>query len=181
VSAAEVFGFGSADGEVMQVAYTVDDVDTAIARYLVDLRVGPWFVRGPFTPAARYRGTPSRMSVTLARAFRGSMMIELVQQHDEEPSVYMETIGNRGHGFHHWAVATRDVDAALARYRDRGYELVYEDRLPSGAFVGYIDSSLTMPGMIEVIEMTSGQEQTLTAFWQAAQQWDGVSDPVREG
>lgn len=107
------FAFGRPPGEVIQYAYTVPDVSAAIEVYVSRLGVGPWFRRGPFTPpAARYRGKPCPMTITLARAFAGDSMIELIQQHDDSPSVFTE----RGHGFHHWAIGTHDVDAEIRRF-----------------------------------------------------------------
>ena len=71
--------------------------------YVDALNIGPWFVSGPFVPAKGfYRGEPTDMSLTLAVAFTGHMMVELIEQHDTKPSVYQETIKLKGHGFHHW-------------------------------------------------------------------------------
>jgi Glyoxalase/Bleomycin resistance protein/Dioxygenase superfamily len=172
-----VFAFGRPPGEVIQYAYTVPDVSAAIDVYVSRLGVGPWFRRGPFTPpAARYRGKPCQMTITLARAFAGDSMIELIQQHDDTPSVFTE----RGHGFHHWAIGTRDVDAEIRRFAGHGYLVAFEDRVPSGARIVYVDATAELPGMIEIIEMNEGQEAMYARFREAAAAWDGT-DPVREG
>ena len=85
-------------GAIVQHAYTVADIEAAALRETRACGIGPWFLRGPFTPPdARYRGEPSRATFTLARAFLGPVMVELIQQHDDEPSVFRE----RPLGFHH--------------------------------------------------------------------------------
>ena len=41
---------GQPIGGIVQVSYTVTDIEAAMAGYLANLRMGPWLVRGPFTP-----------------------------------------------------------------------------------------------------------------------------------
>ena len=131
-------------------------------------------------PGARYRGEYTGLTITLARAFSGTAMIELIQQHDDGPSVYRETIDRQGYGLHHWAITTLDADAEIARFSRRGYPVVFEDVVPSGARVVYVDATAELPGMIEILEMNEIQEQLYTGFYRAAAAWDGT-DPIREG
>jgi len=171
------FGFGRGAGEVIQYAYTVPDITAAMSVYTSRFGVGPWFRRGPFSPpAARYRGSPCPMTISLARVFAGDSMIELIQQHDGTPSVFNE----RGYGFHHWAIGTRDIDADISRFARHGYPVAFEDEVPSGARIVYVDATAELPGMIELIEMNSQQEAMYARFIEAAATWDGT-DPVREG
>ena len=69
------------------------------------------------------------------------MMVELVQQHDDSPSVYHEG-GGRRYGFHHWAVFAADFDAELERLRSPAASTeAFSDRLPSGARIVYVDAA----------------------------------------
>lgn len=173
--------FGRPLGEIIQFAYTVPDVDAALRLYVERFRVGPWYRRGPFAPPrARYRGEPARMTITLARAFHGDTMIELIQQHDDSPSVFRERIDKVGYGFHHWAIATRDIERDIERFAADGYPVAFEDWVPSGARIVYVDATAELPGMIELVEMNDVQEQMYARFHQAATDWDG-NDPIREG
>src|SRR4051794_18930984 len=100
------FGFGQRAGQIIQFAYIVPDIHRAIDWWVRDLRVGPWFLPDSFkVPGSRYRGEPNRADVSLAMAFNGHMMIELIAPLDEEPSVYSDTAGRSGYGFHHLGVA----------------------------------------------------------------------------
>jgi hypothetical protein len=83
--------------------------------------------------------------VSLARAFSGHTMIELIQQHDDAPSVLHEGDGPRRYGFHHWALMTKRLDEDVARYRAMGYDEAFSDLLPSGARVVYVDSTRDLP------------------------------------
>ena len=88
------------------------------------------------------------------------MMIELIQQHDEEPSVFQETLKARGaHGFHHWAVGARDFEKTVAHYRSLGYPRRSPTTAPLGFRVVYFDTTRDLPGMLEVIEMNAAAEQ----------------------
>lgn len=174
-----VLGFGQALGAVCQYAYVVADLDRAMADFTDRLGIGPWFVRGPFTPPeARYRGAPSTATFSLARAFAGHAMMELVVQHDDGPSVFHEGGGPRRYGFHHWAIMTGDLDGDLARYAALGYPQAFSDVLPSGARVVYVDATRDLPGMIELVEHTPEQERVYTEVQRAGVDWDG-RDPVR--
>jgi hypothetical protein len=171
--------WGQPLGAVIQFAYVVEDVERAIEQYVGSLRVGPWFVRGPFEPPeGRYRGRPTRVSVTVARAFSGHAMIELIAQHDDEPSVFNEPDGVLRLGFHHWAVMTNSFADDLARFAALGYEEAFADRLPSGSRVTYVDATRDLPGMIELVEHTDEQERVYTSIYRAALDWDG-RDPIR--
>jgi hypothetical protein len=108
------------------------------------------------------------------------MMFELIQQHDAQPSVYRETIQQRGYGFHHWAIAAAPerYDAVLAGYRQQGLQLSLEAMVSIGARAAYVDTSAELGGMIEVIEVTPVVEGLFTHIHQTSVGWDG-SSPVR--
>lgn len=169
----DVFAFGQPVDGLIQFAYVVPDLDAAIRDFASRLGVGPWFLRGPFVPpAGRYRGEVTDIELTLARSWAGHVMIELIVQHDEKPSVYREHIERRGYGFHHWAIGTRQFDKQVSRYERSGYSVVFSDMSPTGRRVVYMDAP-DMAGMIEVVEMTPEQEQLYTAMCAACENWDG--------
>jgi hypothetical protein len=99
---------------------------------------------------ATNRGEPTSAQFSLARAFAGHAMVELIEQHDDAPSVYNE----------------------------RGYDEAYTDLLPSGSRIVYVDSTRDLPGMIELIEYTEEQEPVYDAIHRAASAWDG-REPIR--
>ncbi|WP_342364052.1 VOC family protein [Terrarubrum flagellatum] len=178
-SPTDAFGFGQPVGAVVQYAYTVPDIASGMKLYSKLLGVGPWFVTGPFRPReARYRGSSTEIELTLAIGFAGRVMVELVRQHDDGPSVYREFVERRGHGFHHWAIGSKAFDADVARYCSDGYEIAFADRAPRGNRVVYVDTSRDLPGMLEIIEMTDVLETRYEMMYAAACGWDG-SDPIR--
>ena len=171
--------FGQPIGGIIQSAYVVEDIYASMRNFTARLGVGPWFVSEPFQPPeGKYRGGPARFKLTLAIAFSGHLMVELIQQHDDLPSVYMETVKARGYGFHHWAVASADLDEDVRRYEEAGYVVTFSDRSPRGMRVTYVEKPGELPGMIELIEMNAAAEAAYTRCFEAAKGWDG-SAPFR--
>jgi Glyoxalase/Bleomycin resistance protein/Dioxygenase superfamily len=111
-------------------------------------------------------------------AFASHMQIELIQPNDEEPSVYKETIDATGYGFHHFGVASDDVDADIAELEARGYALAFKASVPTGGHVAYMDGGPNQPGFLELCAASPAFEELFGRFHQASVDWDG-SDPVR--
>jgi len=171
--------FGQPDDGVVQMAYVVEDIQRSMLDWAKKLKIGPWFLLEHFTgEEAQYRGQPTNVDVSIAMSFAGHMMIELIQQRNDAPSVYRDVVAKRGYGFHHWGVATWNFDSDIERYRASGYDLAFFARVPSGARVGYMDTTADLPGMIELIELGAAFEPTFNRFYKASIGWDG-SDPIR--
>ncbi|KMO36315.1 VOC family protein [Methylobacterium aquaticum] len=171
--------FGQAVGGISQIAYVVADIERSMKDFSDRLGMGPWFVSGPFVPPeGLYRGKPTDMRVTLAIAFAGHVMIELIQQHDDKPSVYREMIETRGYGFHHWGICSEDFDRDVERYVGADYPVAFSDRSPRGVRIAYVDATRDLPGMIEIIESSDRLQSIDMDYFAASQNWDGT-DPVR--
>ena len=171
--------FGQPDDGIIQMAYVVEDIHRAMGMWVEQLKVGPWFLLDSFTGVdAQYRGRRTDASVSIAMSFAGHMMIELIQEHRPVPSVYREVIEQRGYGFHHWGVASKDFDGDLARYQANGCELAFFARVPTGGRVAYMDTTAQLPGMVELIELGASFDPVFSAFYRASIGWDGT-DPVR--
>jgi hypothetical protein len=172
--------FGQPRGGIFQMAYVVEDLDLAMTHWIRDLKVGPWFRLNGFDGGAGavYRGGASTSTVDLAMAFAGHMQIELIQPNTEEPSVYKETIDASGYGFHHFGVASDDIDADIAELEAKGYELAFKAYVPTGGYVAYMDGGAGVPGFIELCSATPAFEEMFNRFYRASVDWDG-SDPVR--
>jgi len=173
------FDFGQPHGGIIQMAYIVKDIQAAMRHWIDDLRVGPWFLLDSFTGIDPvYRGTASKADTTIAMAYAGHMLIELIQPKDDHPSVYREVMDRRGPGFHHFGVASTDIAGDVARLSAQGYQEAFRAGVPTGGVVVYMDGGPDQDGMIEFIEANDGMERAFTAFHTASIGWDG-SDPIR--
>ena len=174
-----LLNIGQPIGGIIQIAYTVADIEAVIRSYAVDLKLGPWFLRGPLQAKKPvYRGKAQTLNLSIAIAYSGHMMIELIQQHDDQPSVYREIIEKQGHGFHHWGVASQRFDEEVEEYKARGFELIFTDETPVSTRVAYFDAHRGWPGLIELIEINRASELRYTKMYSETLVWDG-KDPVR--
>jgi len=166
-------------GQIMQMAYVVADIRTSIGEWVSRLNVGPWFLLDHFTGEHPvYRGRTSIADVSIAMSFTASMNIELIQPNDQNPSVYKEHIDRFGHGFHHWGIASADVDQDAARLAAKGMELVFRAGVPTGGDVAYFTTGGTLPGYVELIQTGPLMQQVFQGFHDATIGWNGGT-PIR--
>jgi len=174
----KLLAFGQPLGAVMQVAYTVADLNAALAHWVRAMRVGPFFVFDDLAiEDERYYGAPSDVKLSIALAYSGSLCIELVQQRNDVPSVFHDAIRARGYGFHHWALSTDDLDADVARYGAFGARTAFSGRVAIGGRFAYLDTTEQLGGMVELIEIDGKVEELFANLKSVAEAWDG-RDPV---
>jgi catechol 2,3-dioxygenase-like lactoylglutathione lyase family enzyme len=175
-------------GPLRQVAFVIRDLDRAIRYWTETLGVGPFFVLRNMSPENyRYRGRaspPPRLSLALGNS--GDVQVELIQQHDDRPSAYIEFLQAGREGFQHvssW-LTRADYDATMERERAAGVAIVHEGSLPgSGVRFAYFatDEAPTPGGLLyEIADVLEPQiYPVMQLIRDAARDWDGA-DPVRE-
>ena len=105
--------------------------------------------------------------------------IELIEQHDDGPSVYRDTWpkGSAG-GYHHlcyWAEGS--LEAEVEHFARHGIEAGYLASFGPLNF-GYFDARAQLGCFIEVLEREPGTVALFQSIADAAVDWDG-SDPLR--
>lgn len=128
-------------GEIRQLGYVIPDgtLEQAIADWARVRGVGPWYVveHAP-TEDFVHRGQPGRIDFTFALAQAGTMQIELIVQHNDQPSTYREFLAatHQLGGLHHLAYWPQDMDVAYRQATEElGFELWSGGRIgPSGLF-----------------------------------------------
>lgn len=162
-----------------QAAWVVPDLEAAMLRWATFSRVGPFFVnRDLKVDQARYRGQPTDFPLDLAIAQAGGIQIELIQQFDDTPSAYRDSVPMGQEGFHHFAAFVDDVDAEIARYGAAGAELAYDGYF-GDVRIGYVDTRTQMGFMIELFDHKPGMDALFARIAQEAEGWDGQR-PIRE-
>lgn len=169
------FLFGGRPETAIQAGHVVEDIAQAMASFSAELGIGPWyrFRTTQPRPGALYRGRAVNHDLSIALAFHGSMMLELIQQHDAQPSVFRDGVAQRGHGLHHWGIGTLRFDAQFAAQRAQGKEALYTARTARGARIAYFEGPTPLHAMLELIEITPANEQFYAAIAGAARAWDG--------
>jgi hypothetical protein len=140
------------DGDVIQVAHVVRDLDKAMKLYWDTFRVGPWGVYRFAPPDVResmVRGKPSDFGYLVAVTdFRGGVQMELMQPVSGR-SIYDEHLERKGEGLHHVKLYYADCQAALARYRGQGIEVVQSGKYDEDEFY-YLDTEKVFGAVIEL-------------------------------
>lgn len=168
-----------ASDEIYHMGFVVDDLDAAIARWMAELGVGPFFVAKQFVfENPDYRGKSKAPPVSLAFAYDGHIMIELIEPLDETPSPYQELIARTGYGFHHLGYLSDDVDASARQAEARGYRCIFRANFAGGRLAYCDPDGLIGTGVIEFVQRSPDVEALLDKMHEAAASWDG-NDPVR--
>jgi len=173
------FNFGQPMNGHCQLGFLVEDIREAMDSFTKHINAGPWFLMERIQIRnVNYRGRVTQINASLAYGNSGHVQVELIQQHDDVPSVFTEVIRTRGYGLHHQGIAVRDFDAELNRLKDMGHEVAAYavNDIPSRA--AFLDTKGKFPTMIEVMETNETVEAMFTAIYHASVGWDG-RDSVR--
>lgn len=141
-------------GPAKQVAYVVDDIDTAIEWWQTRHDVGSFLVTRSAAPLtnAFYRGKPAERSrVHIGFAYVGEMQLELIQLIGNTPGLYKEARDRGLDRVHHYAVLVDDFPAAYNWALDNGFDAVIDAGVDGLARMSYCenpDSGL----ILEIIE-----------------------------
>lgn len=166
----------------VQLAYTVSDAAAAAASWAVDHGAGPFFLL-PHIPldTVVVHGQNSTFDHSSAYGWHGEVMIELVQQHCETPSIF----NDRPHGLHHVAHFVPDLALALAGHQQAGRPLAMQARTapasatePGTAFA-FVDARATHGHYLELYEPGERLANFYNMVRTASASWDGKTDPVR--
>lgn len=166
----------AAERSVIQFSWVVADLDEAMHRWHRTSGVGPFLVQRHITiNQPRYRGKPASIDFSVALAQAGPVQIELVQQHDDAPSCYRDTVAAGAEAMHHIAIMPDDYDATLARYLGQGFEEAAGGLFGDVRF-SYVDTSKALGHMTEIVENKKAIVRFFAAIARAAEKWDG--DPA---
>jgi len=173
-------------GEIRQLAFIVDDIDSAMKYWGDVLGIGPFFVKRKISfDDFIYRGEAKHSPiVSIALANSGFIQIELIQQHDDSDSIYKEHMRSGQKGLQH--VSSWLTKDELLRKRtellDKGYEIAQECVIPSsGVRLVYFSTEKDSGNFIyEIADLLEpSQYERVLGIKDAYANWDG-KNPVIE-
>ncbi len=164
-----------ADGpEIVQLAYFVPDIKQAAERWAANLGAGPFFIREHISlEAVRLDGAPAALDHSSAYGWWGRVMVELVQQNGDDPSVF----SNRPWGLHHTAYFAPQLAAELARLDTQGFPTRMTARAGQVKFA-FADANASLGHYFEIYEDAPDLRRFYAMVEAASQGWDG-SAPLR--
>ena len=165
-------------GPVFQYAYFVEDIASAAAGWAATVGAGPFFVAAHHrADRFTYRGTDVEADVSYAFGYSGGAQIQLIEQHDELPSIYRDLYPTGVFGFHHVAMLVEDYAGERQRLLDAGFELACE--LWANDIVAcYFDTRPAIGAMTELHIRTDRIVETFDRWHRAHLAWDGIGEPL---
>ncbi|MCL9997779.1 MAG: VOC family protein [Erythrobacter sp.] len=161
---------------VRQLAYKVNDLEAAAVAHHRQFGSGPFFVlRHVALASSVHRGTARPFDHSSAYGQWGSVMVELVVQHNPDDSALHDMFpwGSGREGLHHAALFVDDLEGEIARFAAEGAQLAQLSVTAGGTGFAFVDTRASLGHMLELYEPTA----QLTGFYdfvaQAAQGWDG--------
>lgn len=163
----------------VQIAYHVPDPERAAQDYARDFGWGPFFLFEHIPLAGcRYRGATARFDHSSAYGQAGELMIELITQHDDSPSVLRDLYAADEIGVHHVAHFVPSLNDTLERARASGAQIALEACTAGGTHFAMLDTSRELGHMIELYEGSGDLLKFYRHVRRAAEGWDG-SEPLR--
>jgi methylmalonyl-CoA/ethylmalonyl-CoA epimerase len=165
--------------KIFQFSFVVEDLDAAILHWSEKLNVGPFFVVEHIVyKTCFFRNEASNIDMSVAIAYSGENQIELVQQHNDKPSVFTEFLNIRGEGLQHVGALTTDLALDLKHYANIGVQPIQRGEADNGTTFAYLDTD-QMPGtMLELFEVPTKVLSAFEYMKRAANQWK-IGDPPR--
>jgi hypothetical protein len=165
---------------IFQYAWVVNDIDEGCRRWHEMTGAGPFFVTR-FHKAKDHidHGQPFHGGLSYAFGYAGETQVQLIQVHDDTPSIYRDMFAPGEEGFHHVAMLVPDPPwAEKARYEAAGYPSVSE--LWATAYVCYIDTRAAIGCYTELHGDTPEIREVFRGWKEAHDTWDGKTDVIRE-
>lgn len=166
-------------GEVRQIGYVVRDIEAAMQYWSQTLGIGPWFYAPKIVDQNfEYKGKPSPIERSVALANSGFMQMELVQQRNGAPSMYLDFL-HAGHtGAQHFAYWTTNFDTDLARLLAQGLMIGMRGSVGAGGRYVYFETEFHPGTVIELSEISGPKGTLFRQIREASENWDG-HDPIR--
>jgi hypothetical protein len=165
-------------GPPVQIAYAVSDIFRGVDKWIKDFGAGPFFI-AEHIPIKNviYRGHPSELDITVAYGQWGEIMIELVQDNGEGPSIIRDLYPPQKSGLHHLAYFVNDMDLVSAKLVEEGYVLAMSGQAGENRFQ-FFDAISEMGHFLEIYEPIESLKSLYERVRIASINWDG-SDPLR--
>ena len=168
---------GASRREPVQIAYLVDDVETAAAEFAGRHGAGPFFVRHHPPFDAIHCGAPAVFNHSSAYGQWGELQVELVRLGTCTPETLHRALAAPT-GIHHVAMFVDSLDDDRQRLEGAGLSCLMEATTPSGLRFAFLDGRAQLGHLVEIYEPADSVLRLYSAVREAAVGWDG-NDPVR--
>jgi hypothetical protein len=164
---------------LVQIAYRVDDLESACHEWAQRVGAGPFLVRPHLPVVATHDGRPAVYDHSAAFGQWGPVMLELIEVHECEPAAMREVLTHDQAGQpNHFACFVDDLESASAALIEQGMPLTMALTSSSGMEVRFHDARHVVGGVLELYVGTPHLRGFYDKVAALADGWDG-SDVVR--
>jgi hypothetical protein len=165
-------------GPPVQIAYAVSDIYKGVEKWIKYFGAGPFFI-AEHIPIKNvfYRGLPGELDITVAYGQWGTIMIELVQDNGDGPSIVRDLYSPQQSGLHHLAYFVENLDLISDKLKKQGYVLAMTGQAGDNRFQ-FFDAISEMGHFLELYEPIESLKSLYERVRIASINWDG-SDPLR--
>ena len=165
--------------KLVQIAYHVPDPEQAARGFASSFGWGPFFLFEHIAlTRCLYRGTPATFDHSSAYGQAGDLMVELITQHGEAPSVLRDLYARDEVGVHHVAHFVSNLRETLEKAHAAGQEIVLDACTATGTSFAMLDTSRQLGHMVELYEPAGDLLKFYRHVRRAAEGWDGA-EPLR--
>jgi methylmalonyl-CoA/ethylmalonyl-CoA epimerase len=139
------------DGQIVQVAYVVRDLDASVKRHWEAFGIGPWDIylfESPKVENYLYRGKPATHKALIAVTWQGPVQLEVMQPVSGR-CIYDEHLETKGEGLHHIKLYYADCAKAVQEYERRGYPVIQSGKFDDDEHY-YLDTERDFGYVIEL-------------------------------
>lgn len=173
-AAVERLGFG----RVEQIAFHAPEISLAASRW-APAGAGPFYLLEHIALAqCLYRGAPAHFDHSSAYGQYRDVMVELIHQHDDQPSPVRDMFGATAEGVHHAAVFAADLDAAARVCAGKGFEIALDATTTTGVRFLMADARAECGVMLELYEPTEAMTKFYAFIRKKSEGWNGEA-PLR--
>ena len=166
-------------GNIYQIAYVVSNLHDAVDQWAGITGAGPFFLFENFEfIEPEHNGQATELAVSIALGFSGGLCVEIIEQHDDRPSIYSDWVETKGYGLHHVAILEAAFPEAIMAYQKKGAPCVFRAGFGDGTRLAYLDTRDSLGCYLEIVEFSDFVRDALGALREAHESWDG-QDPLR--
>jgi Glyoxalase/Bleomycin resistance protein/Dioxygenase superfamily len=173
--------WGIIPSSIVQIGWSVDDIDSAVTRWVKSLGVGPFFaLRNAQFNSVTHRGKPSVFDHSAAFTQWGEFQIELMQQHGDYPSVLRDICPPTETRIVSFSWFVDDLAAETRRMNSLGFQTAFTaSEVSIDLRMAWFDTRSILGAMAEVYQENPAARLICKKVADAAAGWDGQR-PLRE-
>ena len=163
-------------GQIMQMAFVVDDFDKAIEFWTKKMNVGPFLkIENVEFKELYYKGKATNLDFAGALSYTGNMQIELIKQYCDTPSIYTEYDNNKKGPLHHVCALTTDIKNDITVMESQGYTNLQGGKTQDNGKFAYLHTKDKKDPIFELAQLSKSGLDFFDMMKDAAKNWDRKS------